>query len=392
MPNIQPNGVFHLPVKSNVPASGDYRIRFFDYDGTLLKTQWVYDSEDASAPPTPTHENLTFYGWNKSFTGVTKNLDVGAIYTSVHSYLYITLSSASGLVLTLNLNKSAATNTTVYWGDGTSAASSTIGNVSFAKTYSAEGSYVIRIESVAAYTLGWNNSTNRMFSAELNGVITKAIVGTSVNLSNYTFYRARSMTAISLGNSISSIPAYCFDACYKLTGITLPASCTTLGIYSYNGNVSLKCISLPETLTTIGINTFYFATSLQSIILPFSVTVITAYLFNQAYGLEEIQIQGNITQVSSNAFQSIGRVKSLWFPYSLTALYNESLSSLYSIEEFIFSSNTPPTLSATTVFNFNTLLQYNVRIYVPDAAVTAYKTATNWVTFANYIYPMSARP
>jgi hypothetical protein len=32
------------------------------------------------------------------------------------------------------------------------------------------------------------------------------------------------------------------------------------------------------------------------------------------------------------------------------------------------------------------------KIYVPDASVAAYKAATNWVSYANYIYPLSTRP
>jgi len=29
------------------------------------------------------------------------------------------------------------------------------------------------------------------------------------------------------------------------------------------------------------------------------------------------------------------------------------------------------------------------KIYVPDAQVATYKTATNWVAYADYIYPLS---
>ena len=49
------------------------------------------------------------------------------------------------------------------------------------------------------------------------------------------------------------------------------------------------------------------------------------------------------------------------------------------------NTSTPPSLASNT---FNSLSPVS-RIYVPDASVDAYKTATNWITYASYIYPIS---
>ena len=50
---------------------------------------------------------------------------------------------------------------------------------------------------------------------------------------------------------------------------------------------------------------------------------------------------------------------------------------------------TPPTLANINAFNgINSIC----KIYVLDEAVSAYKAATNWSTYANYIYPMSTLP
>ena len=47
-------------------------------------------------------------------------------------------------------------------------------------------------------------------------------------------------------------------------------------------------------------------------------------------------------------------------------------------------SETPPTITSYSFANTN-----NAPIYVPDASVTAYKTATNWVLLASRIFPIS---
>lgn len=54
--------------------------------------------------------------------------------------------------------------------------------------------------------------------------------------------------------------------------------------------------------------------------------------------------------------------------------------------DVIFTQTTPPTLSAYNVFFTS---GYNCRIFVPDAAVADWQSATNWAQYASQIYPVS---
>ena len=58
----------------------------------------------------------------------------------------------------------------------------------------------------------------------------------------------------------------------------------------------------------------------------------------------------------------------------------------------VVSAPTTNPLSTSNAFNFQTIFKYHTKIYVPDASVNAYKTATNWNAHADYIYPLSTRP
>ena len=80
---------------------------------------------------------------------------------------------------------------------------------------------------------------------------------------------------------------------------------------------------------------------------------------------------------------SLGRIK---IPPLVTMLEDRCLSENGSMLIVEMEPTTPPTLQQTRVFEN---LPLGCRIYVPDASVTAYKTATNWVSFADYIYPVS---
>jgi hypothetical protein len=55
------------------------------------------------------------------------------------------------------------------------------------------------------------------------------------------------------------------------------------------------------------------------------------------------------------------------------------------LEVIIFEPVTPPAVTANL---FPSIKKFG-KIYVPDASVAAYKAATNWVSYADYIYPVS---
>ena len=60
-----------------------YTVTFKDFDGTVLSTQTIEEGHDAIAPADPTRDGYIFKGWSKSFTNVSSNLEVIALYESV---------------------------------------------------------------------------------------------------------------------------------------------------------------------------------------------------------------------------------------------------------------------------------------------------------------------
>lgn len=73
----------------------EYEVKFFGDDGAQLgETQKVTYENDASAPTAPTVEGKTFVGWKGDYTGVTRDVNVYAVYettpkTEMHAVTFV---------------------------------------------------------------------------------------------------------------------------------------------------------------------------------------------------------------------------------------------------------------------------------------------------------------
>jgi hypothetical protein len=397
------------------PSTGTFLVRFFDIDGTILKEERRNAGQDATAPPNPNYDPtyLVFAEWNQPFTNVQNDIDVGAIYDTIDgkTYLFVRITDTTGLQPTLALNKTGTALLTVDWGDSTTSTSSTNGNFTLTKAaaYAAIGDYVITIESTDLYQNTLN--TGNIFNASTiyNKTLLKFYMGINMRFQNGGAFngcqslRIASVNRNSWGNSLfagCTALIHCnvatiaielsnsFNGCHSLKSVSIPSTST-----SYNGAFG-NAYSLESVIIT-GANSFgsngpfINCNSLKTIIIPNAVTNIVQNSFQGCNSLEEIKIGNATTTLGNFAFNACNALVEIEFPNTLTTMGNQLFASNNSTLEYTFLSTTPPTLAATNSFNG---INAACKIYVPDASVAAYKAATNWSTYANYIYPLSTKP
>ena len=320
-------------------GTGQHLVTFYDYDGKVLKRQRVNTGESATSPAIPTHQYLTFAEWNNPFTNVQSDIDTGAIYntTDGKTYLFITLTAVTGLAPTLFFWKSSTSLMTIDWGDGTTSTSTTSGNQNINHVYATAGDYIITVDNSAGGTFSFGNgaATATVFQG-YTSILNKVYCGSFMSLGNFSFRLYQMLKYLSL-------------------------SSVNLDSLSLESTINIQHINFGQNISGVGI----------------------------LNGSNKIKIVLKSTQSTLNLTNCFGAIYThkIIFPESITSMIGNILSNAY-VNIIIIKSVIPPAIASTTFSGINPIC----KIYVPDASVEAYKTATNWITYANYIYPLSQKP
>ena len=422
------------------PEGKDYRVRFIDYEGTVLKTVYCGTGESAIPPSAPVHDGLTFLGWNHTATelsSVTHELDVGAMFitTDEKTHLHITLNVITGLSPTLYFYQPSGSVVSIDWGDGNTATVSTGGYVNYSHTYSTAGNYVIKlwIVSGSVYVSLGNGSSPIIGGSTYTKSLTEANIGSTAVINNKSFYGCASLVAVSIPRFTrggdNSIPNSVFESCYSLKSIVVPDDMYLIGSNAFKACYSLQTVSLPRNINLfIYDQVFHSCSALKSIVLPDNTYNLGNYVFCNCYSLEkiylpdglynigmyafyycysllEITLPSNFTRATSYMLRCCSALKSVVIPSAatkldpycladcvalqsvtissgITAIGTYALSNTLTLKEIILQRTTPPTLE-----NVNALENISplCRIKVPAASLSAYKSASNWSTYKNYM-------
>ena len=154
----------------------------------------------------------------------------------------------------------------------------------------------------------WKNGVlyigNHLIKAkkELSGVYNVAL-GTNV-IASYAFSGSKSLTRITIPNSVTTIGGHAFSGCRGLKSITIPNSVTSIRKYTFSGCKGLKKVMIPNSVTSIGFSAFSYCKSLKDITIPDSVTSISEFTFEGCKGLKSITLPSSVTSINEDAFDT----------------------------------------------------------------------------------------
>lgn len=236
----------------------------------------------------------------------------------------------------------------------------------------------------------------------------------------------RSISSLVFPSGLTTIGTYAFYACHNLTSITIPNTITSIGMYAFSSCQSATTLSFENNsvLTSVGGYSFYSMPSLGgSIVLPSTVSTIGNYAFARTPNITSIRCDGVLTSFQSSCVGgSTGHemlLEEAYFPHmgdsgtkfqigqgfgNTTAasacrhveivdfgigayqLNANAFANCYSLRTLVLRiASAVCTIDATTFTN-TPLDGYNGltgTVYVPNALISTYQTATNWSTLYN---------
>ena len=222
-----------------------------------------------------------------------------------------------------------------------------------------------------------SSSNGVFYNAGQNGTGITVNIGENVTrIPEYLFYpmggryAPKIVTVNFLGNSqCESIGEWAFSSCKSLTSITIPDSVTSIGNYAFRSCSSLTSITIPDSVTSIGSSAFDYCSSLTSInvdinnanyssvngvwfnknqttliqypasktdtsySIPDSVTSIRSGAFRSCSSLIEVTIPDSVTSIGNSAFYGCSSLTSITIPDSVTSIGNDMFSGCSSLIE-----------------------------------------------------------
>lgn len=159
---------------------------------------------------------------------------------------------------------------------------------------------------------------------------------------------------------------------------TFDTASTTVNTHTYTDEKTEHTIAISG-LMSIGDSAFAGCRSLTSIKIPDFVMSIGNSAFYNCSNLTSVTIGIRVTSIGDSAFYNCSSLTSVVIPDSVTSIGSETFSGCIYLTQLISFPSTPPTLGSWAI---PTTIS---AIYVPQSSKEAYKTATDWIEFADKI-------
>lgn len=129
----------------------------------------------------------------------------------------------------------------------------------------------------------------------------------------------------------------------------------------------------------------YQYTAMTSAVIGDCVNYIGGDAFSYCSSLTSVIIPSSVTSIGRDAFRSCTSLTSVTIPNGMILIRDGAFASCSRLTSITVQATTPPTLTNYSAFSSTN----NCPIYVPSGSVEAYKTATNWSTYADRIQAIS---
>ncbi|MDR3011632.1 MAG: leucine-rich repeat domain-containing protein [Chitinispirillales bacterium] len=213
-------------------------------------------------------------------------------------------------------------------------------------------------------------------------LITAIIIGDGItSIGDNAFSGSIALTSVTIPNSVTSIGQQAFQGCNRLTSIVIPNSVTTIGQAAFANCTRLVSVTLGDGVVSIGQSAFEGCASLASINIPNSVTTIGHQAFLGCASLSSIVIPNSVTTIGNWVFSGCTGLASVTIPNTVTSIGQGAFAKNAGLTSIAALTPTPPVI-VSGVSPFSEVNKTAVCLYVPETGVDAYRAAAVWKDFA----------
>lgn len=232
------------------------------------------------------------------------------------------------------------------------------------------------------------------------------IVPKNANLMNYACSDCYKLKYVCPSKNSNICNDFTLQNCNHLEYILIPQGANVLKQFCFYNTWNVRRADIPSNITELRTQVFRYCYRLERIYIPETVTTIDkTNQFSECWNAKEIIIKANITAIPSQFCMSCYSACLIDIPASVTSIAAQAFIYCYRCQTLIVRATTPPTLANVNAFGGLvakqsgadakfTVIQDLVKIYVPyssdHSVLNAYKTATNWSTWADRFVELDA--
>ncbi len=202
------------------------------------------------------------------------------------------------------------------------------------------------------------------------------------------FPQKKTLTSYTIPSTVTSISSFAFYGCSNLNSVTISSSVTYIGGYAFNSS-NISSFSIPDTLCDINYyafdNTPWYTSQANGMVYTGKV----AYSYKGTMTSNtSITLKSDTIGIAGYAFRNKTNLIEITLPSTLVKLGYGAFNGCSNLYTLVCNATTPPTISSNTFTGTKIATDPTSRIFVPSDSLAAYKSAANWNTYADQIYPL----
>ena len=173
---------------------------------------------------------------------------------------------------------------------------------------------------------------------------------------------------------MSKIDNSVFNGCKSLSKITIPNSVKTIEPNAFSGCIGLTSIDIPNTVTRIKSGAFQGCSNLLTVVIPSFITEIETGVFGDCSSLNNITIPNSVTKICVRAFQGCSSLTSINLPKGIISIESLAFCNCVSLNTVYSYINQPFVIESSVFYD----IAPNATIYVPFGTKPSYQNTNGW--------------